>query len=442
MISIRSEIFRQYFANTSWLFLERAVRMAVGFVVGAYVARYLGPDDFGIISYALSISGLFLGLSTMGLDAIVVKELVQGISPKNAVLGTAFWIRLTGTFTGFFILLVVSRFHSGIVALAILITGAAMFFQAFNVEDLFFQSKVLSKYVVFAQIIQVALSSSFKICLIFFGATLCWFAFSFTFEAFVLALALSFFYVRQNGNLTFLKHFDALLARQLLRESWPLILSSMVVSLYMQIDRIMLQQLLDMNAVGIYSAAARLTEIWYFIPVLCATSVFPALSKAKTAGDAGFEQLFQMLHDFLFGTAIVLSILFFVFAHEIVGIVFGEAYEKAGSVLKIHVWASVFIFTSVARGKYLVLKHSTKTGLYQVIIGSAVNIALNCLLIPIYGVMGAAISTLIARIGSFYVAAIFFSEMRELTKYMHRSCLLPVRLIFFSVDRIASARTS
>ena len=139
--------FMKYFKNTSWLFFEKILRMFVGLFVGIWVARYLGPERFGLFLYAQSFVGLFTAIATLGLDSIVVRELVKDETKAIEIIGTAFYLKLMGTILTLLILAVATYFTSNdrYTNLLVFIIASATIFQSFNVVDMYFQSKVLSK---------------------------------------------------------------------------------------------------------------------------------------------------------------------------------------------------------------------------------------------------------------------------------------------------------
>ena len=274
--------FLRYFANTSWMFVEQILRIIAGLLVGIYVARYLGPEQFGVYNYAAAFVALFGSIARLGLDGIVVRDLVNHPQERNVYLGTAFWLKLIGAFVALGLLAIAVQFTSNNATtnLYIFIIASGLIFQSFDVMDFHFQSKVLSKYVSISRLTQLALSSILKLYLIFIQADLFWFVMVSLVDQISLALSLAYSYWRQKIG-SFLGRFDLGVAKTLLRNSWPVILSGIAISLYMRIDQIMIKEMLGEKDVGLYSAAVRLSEAWYFVPVIIATSIFPAIINAK-----------------------------------------------------------------------------------------------------------------------------------------------------------------
>jgi O-antigen/teichoic acid export membrane protein len=404
----------KYFKNTSWLFAEKVLRMVAGLFVGVWVARYLGPEQFGLFSYALSFVGLFAAIATLGLDGIVVRELVKDEAKQNTLLGTAFWLKICGAFVVLFLLFIAIQFTSNdsYVNMLIFIIASATVFQSFNVVDIYFQSKVMSKYVVFANMISLLISSIIKIWLILTEAPLVWFAWSILFDSIVLACGYIYFFLK---NSTFnIQHstFNKSTAVDLLRDSWPLILSGIVVSVYMKIDQVMIKEMLDNSAVGQYAAAVRLSEIWYFIPMAISSSLFPAIINAKKVSETLYYERLQKLYDLMVWIAIGIAIPMTFFSDWIVIWLYGQAYIESGAVLMIHIWAGVFTFLGVANGKWIINEGLMINGMIRTIIGAIVNVVLNYIFIKKFGIVGAAYSTLISYFIANYFGLLFYKKTR------------------------------
>ena len=182
--------FMRYFKNTLWLFAEKILRMFVGLFVGIWVARYLGPEQFGLFSYAQSFVGLFTAIATLGLDGIVVRELVKDESRRDELIGTAFWLKLIGAFGVLLVLAVAVNFTSNdsYTNTLVFIIASATVFQAFNVVDMYFQAKVMGKYITYANLLSLLASSLVKIALIMSEASLEAFALTIVFDSVVLAI--------------------------------------------------------------------------------------------------------------------------------------------------------------------------------------------------------------------------------------------------------------
>lgn len=421
----------KYFKNTSWLFGEKILRMIVGLFVGIWVARYLGPEQFGLFSYAQSFVGLFTAIATLGLDGIVIRELVKDASRRDELIGTAFWLKVMGAFGVLIILAIAVNFTSNdtFTNSLVFIIASATIFQSFNVIDFYFQSKVLSRFVVFANIISLLISSIVKIALILNDAPLIAFAYVIVFDSFVLACGFIYFYIKNNSTFK-IQHlkFKREIAVSLLKDSWPLILSSIVVSVYMRIDQVMIKELLDNEAVGQYAAAVRLSEVWYFIPMVIASSLFPSIVNAKKHSKELYFRRLQKLYDLMVWMAIAIAVPMTFLSDWIVEFLYGEQYNQAGSVLMLHIWAGVFVFIGVAFSQYLVAENLTKKSFYRTLMGAILNVFLNYLLIPKYGINGAAIATIFSQFIANYVYDFFDKDLHQQLKMKTRA-FFPIHIL-------------
>lgn len=395
----KNQGFMKYFKNTSWLFGEKILRMVLGLFVGIWVARYLGPEQFGLFSYAQSFVGLFTAFATLGLDGIVVRELVKDETRRDELIGTAFWLKLIGAIAVLIVLGIAVNFTSNDHAtnVIVFIIASATVFQAFNVVDFYFQAKVMSRYIVFANVISLLLSSIVKIVLILNQAPLVVFAWTVLFDSFVLACGFIYYYIKNNSKF-YIQHltFNKSTAIDLLRDSWPLILSGIVISIYMKIDQVMIQEMLGSEAVGQYAAAVRISEAWYFIPVVVTSSLFPAIVNAKKMSEELYYARLQKLYNFMVLLAVGIALPMTFLSDWVINLLYGSQYSQAGSVLMIHIWSGVFVFLGVASAQWLISENFVYIAFFRNLVGSIGNILFNILLIPKMGIQGVAIATLIA----------------------------------------------
>jgi O-antigen/teichoic acid export membrane protein len=402
--------FNKYFANTSWLMAERILRTIVALFVGVYLARYLGPERFGLLSYTNSFVGLFLAFATLGLEPIVIRGLVKSPESKNELLGSAFCLKILGTLLMWFIILFSVNLTGNDTQsnIFIAIISLAIFFQAFNVIDFNFQAEVKSKCVVQVQFIQLFLTSFTKLFLISIKAPLLWFVWVYCFDAFLLALGLVVMYVLKSGSF-WQWRWKLKVARSLLRDSWPLILSGVLVSIYVNIDQVMIKHMIDEEAVGLYAIGTRFSTAWYFIPIAITSSMFPAILNAKYNNSSIYHQRLQILYDILVWMAILIVIAILCLSESIIDVLVGHEYMPAASVLSIAIVASVFTNVGLINNKFFEAENRQIDILYRSLMGVSVNIILNIILIKKYGIYGAAWSTVAAQ----FTTAIVYTYLKK-----------------------------
>lgn len=419
----------KYFFNTTWLFAEQGLRILSSILVGVWVARYLGPESFGIFSYSLAFTSIFAGFAKLGLDGIIVRELLNYPEKRETYLGTAFWLKILGALfvMGLMAVIVLFTSNDSTTNLFIFIIAVGLVFQSFEVVEFYFQSQVLAKIISICKVIQLVLSSIIKIYLVLTKAELIWFVLVTAFDALSLAVSYYFAYKLQKKP-NFYKHFDFSIAKQLLKDSWPLIFTAIVVMIYMRIDQIMIKEMLGEYEVGIYSAAVRLSEAFYFIPMLMSASLFPAILSAKRQSAELYNKRFQQLYTVMAWMAIAIAIPMTFLSNWLILILFGQPYYEAGNVLMIHIWAGLFVFIGAASGKWYISENLQHYTLINTSVGAVLNVGLNFILIPKYGVVGAAYSTLI----SYGVAAYFMSAVWKVSR-AHFIKLSKSLILFYKV---------
>ena len=398
---------RRYGANTAWLMGEKILRMFMGLFVGIWVARYLGPEQFGLLSYAQSFVFLFTAIATLGLDSIVVRELVKDSSQRNVLLGTAFTLKLIGSLCILPLLWFGVQFTSNdsYTNLLIFIIASGTIFQSFNVIDFYYQSSVLSKYVAFANTVTLAISSIVKIVLILNQASLLAFAIVGVFDTVILSLGLVYFYWQKTHHSLREWQFNKVVAKRLLLNSWPLIISGVMVSSSMRIDQIMIKNMISNTELGLYAAAVRISEIWFFIPVLICGSIFPSLVNTyNLSSQKLFDQRKRLLYITMISIGIAICAFITFFADIIVLILFGSDFSSSAEVLKLVVWVGVIVCFGSAWSRVQLTLNKQRYLLLFEIISLSLNIIFNYFMIKKYGINGAALSTIMAAL----IAYIFY----------------------------------
>lgn len=399
---------RTILSNTGWLFADRILRMGAGLFVGVWVARYLGTEQYGLFNYALAFVSLFTPIFTLGLDDVIVRHLVEESSNKEEILGTTFGLKLMGGIVS--VLLVVGTIFfletdKTLTIWLVTILAITGIFRAADTIDLWFQSQVQSKYSVIAKNIAYLLSILIKVALILSKASLVAFAWVTLGEIVMGAIGLIVIYQFRGSFRLWNWRWNLAKAKSLLRESFPLIFSGFAILIFMKIDQIMLGQMKGDGEVGIYSAAVRISELWYFIPTTIVSSVAPTIYAAKQKSEGHYYKRIGQLLRLLTYISLVISIPMTFLSKYVVGIMFGSGYVDAGPILAVHIWASLFVFMGVATSPWFIAEKLNHVSLGKTLFGAILNVILNFLLIPEYGGIGAAIATIASQ-----AVAAFFSN--------------------------------
>ncbi|ADH85085.1 flippase [Desulfurivibrio alkaliphilus] len=412
--------------NTGWQFGDHLVRMTVGLVVGIWLARYLGPEQFGLFSYALALVGLFAALGSLGLDDIMVREIVRRPEARNEILGTSLLLRLFGGAVSLLAALgtvMVLRPDDDLSHWLVGIIAAGALFQAFHVIEFWFHSQVQAKYAVLARNSAFLFCSLLKIGLIVAGAQLIYFAWVALLEVMLGAAGLIIAYTLKSGSL---RQWQARLkkAKKLLYDSWPLMLAGLVVMVYLRIDQVMLGEMAGHQEVGIYSVAVRMAEVWLFIPTALYWSVFPAIVEARATSEELFYERLQKFYNLTALTMYAVAVPVALLAHWLVPLLFGADYASGGLLLAVLIWANVFAGLEMARSSFLTVMNWTRIYLVTVTLGCLLNVGLNYWLIPIYGGMGAVIASLAAYWFAAHGSCFLF-------KPLHRTGGMLTRALFY-----------
>lgn len=420
-------VLQEAMANTGWLLADRLLRMGVGLLVGAWVARYLGPSQFGLLSFAGALVGLFTSLATLGLESIVVRDLVRSSKGEEDILGTTFTLRfLAGVLSYILVIgtIFIIRPHDEFAQMIVAIFGWILVLSAFDTIDLWFQSRVLSKYVVYAKNVGFLLSAALRIVLIIFHASVVSFAIANLLEIAIGAIGLLVVYTKKAQSFKRWK-FRLTLARNLLANGWPIVLGGIISMICFRIDQVMLGQLADSKEVGIYAAAVRIAELWFFIPGAIISSVFPNIIKAKECDENEFYRRLQKLYNLLAFVGYVVAVPVTFLSGFLINAVFGKAYAAAAPMLIILVWSNLFANLAMARGAYLLAMNWIWALLFLNLVGAVTNIGLNMLLIPRYGGIGAAIASCVSYWMAAHVACYFFKPLRKTAKMITDALIFP-----------------
>jgi len=399
--------------NINWLTFEKIVQLGISLFIAVWVARYLGPDRYGAMNYAIAFVALFSVLSKLGLDSIVVRNIVKNPHKKEEYLGTTLWLKFLGSIVLFILASVTINLlntDNPEIKIFVIIVAFGYIFKSFETIDLWFQSQVKSKYTVFSRSLSFLITSILKIILILTQSPLIAFIWIIAVDSVLRAIFLIFIYQVRAPAHIFNWKIKLNTMKTLLKDSWPLILSGIAIMIYMKIDQVMLGSMINSSALGIYSAAVRISEKWYFIPTIISASVFPSIIKSQKKNRKLYLNRLQKLYDFFTWFSISVALLVMLSSRFIIHLLYGKEYAQAASVLSVHIWAGVFVFLGVASSKYLIAENLTKISFFRTILGSISNVILNIILIPIYGIIGAAYATLISYAVSGYFSNMLFKK--------------------------------
>jgi polysaccharide transporter, PST family len=424
-------------ANTSWLVGGKILRTGLAFVVTALMARYLGVAQFGVLNYAFALTAIFANLAQMGLSHFVLRDTVSEPERKYEILGTAVALEFISGLTSFLLMIVtifLLRPDDPLARTIVIIMSTSLIFQSLSDNiDTWFQSQFQSKYAIISDQVAFAIATVGRIVLIQLQAPLIAFAILVLAESILSTTNMILAYQHTGQKIkNWRVNWDR--AIELVKVSWPLIFSSISVMIYLYVDQIMLGQLADARAVGIYAVAVKLSENWAFLVLAISRSVAPYIVEAKKIGEQEYYQRIQNLCNLLvlifYGVAIPLTF----FSTPIVVAIFGESYAPAGIVLSIHIWSSIWMFFCNVKQIWIAAEELTIFAMTASFTGAVMNIALNFWLIPIYKELGAAIATVVSYFFADYVMCFIYPPARKFGWVMTKA--LALNIIFNSKQKI------
>lgn len=420
--------FQKYLKNTGWLLIARVGSLIIKIIVNNFaLSAYLGASGYGIYSYPMVIVSFFMAAAALGLDGFVTRELLAHPTKKDTLLGTAFFTRLIAGIVMipviYMVYLTVDHFTSVEAPLNfVLIAASVCIIQSVNIIDSYFQAQVKGKLVMQVQVLANVLSAFIKLGFILLNLQIIYFIYSLVIDALLIALGYIIVYKR-SGNRISAWNVEKESAAYLLRNSWPLAFSAILVTIYMKIDQIMIESYLGSAQLGIYTTVVSLSESWYFIPVAIVTSVFPAIMNARNTDRVRYKKRLQDMYDLMIAMSLSIAIVMTFISDQIYQMIYPPDFWSGASVLKIHVWAGVFVFLGTASSQYLIAEGFTKLSLLRTTVGALINIGLNLVWIPKYGIAGAAYATLVAyAVATFFI--VFVPKTRNQAVLMFNSLFL------------------
>jgi len=361
------------------------------------VARGLGPENYGQLSYALSFTALFGIIASLGIDGILYRDLIRFPDRRESILGTALAIRLvTGACTGILAASLGFLLTDDVSAVVILVLSGTFFLSSFQLLQFEFQARAESKYPSLVAIGIALILNGLKVAVIASDQGVLYLAAVLLLEPILYAGAYLYAYSRFSQASMRRWRFDSQYARSLLLDSTPLIAFSAFSIVYARIDQVLIKHLIDARAVGMYDAAVRIAELWAFIPGLLITSVFPAIINARTVSEKLYNKRLGRLALLLFILAIGVSAVVSFLAPFIMSTLYGAEFLEGIPVLQIYVWAFVGTSLGILVTQYLVAENRRKILTFIALVPMLVNVGLNLAWLPVYGIVGAAYATVIS----------------------------------------------
>jgi O-antigen/teichoic acid export membrane protein len=401
--------------NSGWLLGDRILRLFLGVVVGAWVARHLGAAQFGSMSYALAVVTIFSALGSLGINNFVVRDLVRKPATANVILGTAFVMQVGGgivAWVGACFAINLLRPQDQELRMMIIVLGSTTVFRASDVVRYWFESQVQSRRIVIVENAVMLLMGGYRIWLIHIDAALLSFVWANVIEAAITSVLILVTYSRLVGALR--KWIpNKTQAGNLLLESWPIIMVSIASMINMRMDQLILGKYASDVVVGNYAAAVRVAEVWLMIPAILGPSIYPAIIAAKEKSELLYRQRIVLIIKWTAIFAIPSALAITSLSGFVISLLYGDGYKLAGTYLSLLIWSGVPYITTFAVSQMLYLEGLVRYTFYLSIIAVISNVSLNFWLIPSYGGMGAAISMIVT---TYFTSIISMAIIQAKTK--------------------------
>ena len=414
----------RFFSNVIWDMGGKVFQMILTLVVGMLTARYLGPSNYGVIGETASYVAFFSVICQLGFNSTAVKEIMDNKEREGEIIGTAIFFRVcTSLISTIAIscLLYVLKDGDRVIVWVAFLQSLSLIFQSFEMIHYWYQSRLETHVSVKIQSLAYVLMAVYKIALLALGKSVEWFAFSTALELAVVAVALIFIYGRGEGQKLTISISAGM---ELLKNSYHFILSGLMVTIYSEMDKIMLGEMLSETAVGFYTAATKVSSMWSFVLIALINSSRPVIISSRSHSQELYVKQNKRLYAAVIWIGIAAGLGVTIFGRWIIYFMYGEAYLPATSSLQISAWYTMFAMLGTARGIWIVCENKAKYVKYYLGIGAVLNVILNYLLIPSFGPGGAAAATLITQIFTAVLAPAFFKETKIYTKYVLEAFLL------------------
>ncbi|MDB2343776.1 flippase [Porticoccaceae bacterium] len=415
--------------STAWLLVEKVVYLLISLAVTVALARYLQPSQFGNLNYLLALIALFTPLMTAGLNSIVSREVLLRPDDVDQILGSSLFLRFCAAVLVIATVVTASSYYlTGANKVFFAVLMMASIASSAQVVDFWLQAKLANRYSVILRLTMLVCFSLLRLFAIYYAADFATFVYLIAIELVITGLLYLVIYQRLSGGLLALRANRPEIKR-LWKDSRWLLMSGIAAIVYLKVDQVMLGLMLDKYAVGVYAAAARVSEVWYFIPAAIVTSFFPKLVTVKQTDTKLYRVEIQRLNDILFTLAVAIAIVVSIIGDELVVWLFGSAYSDSAEIVLVHIWGAVFVFMRELFSKWLLAESFFTLSLLTQGLGAIANVGLNYFLIPIYGPLGAAYATVISYSVAGYLVLLIHPKLWSMARITSMSFLLPLRAL-------------
>ena len=383
--------------NAFWIIGCRIVQSLLSLVVSMMSARYLGPSNYGVIQYASSLVTFVAPIMQLGFTSIIVNEFISKPDEEGQILGTSLLCCIGSALISMVgVVLFAASVNPGeteTIAVCALMS-LNLLFSALEMSQYWFQAKLLSKYTSVVSLVSYVFISGYKVYLLAAGKSVYWFAVSYALDIMLIAVSLLVIYKKIGGKKL---SFSLARAKNMFARSKYYILSGLMISIFTQTDRVMLEWMIDSAATGYYSAAVTCAGLATFVFAAIIDSGRPVVFSAYAKGREEFEVTVKRLYCIVIYLSLAQCVLMALIPNFIVSLTYGKDYLPAASALKIVVWFTTFAYVGNVRNIWILAESKQRYQWCIDLSGAVTNVVMNLILIPLWGVNGAAVASLISQ---------------------------------------------
>ena len=407
---------RRFAANTGWLIAQSVFQYVLSAVIGIIAARFLGPANYGILGYGVSLMAFFGAFASLGFNDIQITHMVESPEETGGIIGTALTLRLAASsisIVGIAFTAMLARPGDKVLLIVTVLQSLQLILQSFDALRLWFQMKLMSKYTAIGSIIGNIACSAWRIVLLIQGASVEWFALTSVVQMLTNYLFVApLFFMKAKTKLWF----SFAIAKKLFSRSWHYILAGLTQAVTAHFGRLLLSSSLGDSSLGYYNAAYTIATMWLFVPLAVVDSSLPVLLQTKKNNPDAFRPRYQLMLMLVLGIGVCAGLGLSLLAPWIVRLLYGESYAPAANVLRVIAWIGIFSNIGSARGVFIQAEEKQSAIKYISLITALVTIGLNALLIPLYGLGGAAAACVLSFLAESMLATALVPGTRPYLK--------------------------
>lgn len=411
----------------SWLTINKIVSIISGLLISVIVTRYLGAIQNGIVNYVTAYISIFSIFASFGMQDIVTKRFAEQKENSGEIAGAAMLISCLGGMLSIALSILGTFFVENQYKEYILIESTIFLSYPFLVVQYWFIAISRVRTYTIIQSITYVGCVLLKLLGVVTKQSLGFFVILTAVESIIANLGLIVAYRISDIHFSRITiHFDLVI--DLIRKCWPLMVSSLAITIYMKCDQLMVGSMIGDYDLGIYSVAVRLSEYWYFIPGIIYTSTLPMITDAFMYNKKNFMNRLQLFSDAFAFIGICAVIGFTVFSKPIILWLYGEEFSNAADIMIVYIWAGLFVCLGNVKLIYCTLNEYSKIQMVCTFLGAVLNIIMNAIFIPHVGTLGAALATVISQALNTWLSCMFFKETREIFWIEGKSLFLIFRV--------------